>query len=188
MIHCHIHLYKLPLHVEENHAYLLAAKTGGLSGPLGSLLIKEHHSGRDLRRIIEIGEEEAGPSLRRTILFRELLYEFENATNLHRWPSHIERSSYRLGYLVDGSTEPAVIPLEQEERRILDILKAQGAPVIPGGSVDVVVIPITQIGPGCQKVCGGCQVCEISQRDGGQTRYLIDGVVQTTESNFGSNQ
>jgi len=167
--------------VSEEHAYLVGSLQGGLTDVLATIRLDERFATFEgVRSKIEMK-----PDATRTILFREVLFECLKSKNPHCWDERIRRSSYRLGYFKDeprssadlGQT-PLLVPLEQEATTNLTSLSGSDSSHTASQEVvQLIIVPLSQVGPGCNACCRGCLICTEARLPGSsvKTKFYYDG-------------
>jgi len=99
----------------------------------------------------------------------------------------VRRSSYRIAYFKDKDADfPALVPLDiEEETNPVTFLRKNALGRTHEDVVELVVVPLSQIGPGCEKICRGCAECTASRLPGSTktTTYYHDGTIKTTKTN-----
>ena len=109
---------------------------------------------------------------RRTMLYQDILHQCQADANPHGWAERVRKSSYRLGYLVSLDEPPVLIPLDQERELLVAPFVRKHA-----CSPDVVVVPISSVGPVCGRCCKGCSECTAGRLSDYDTSYFLDGNV-----------
>jgi len=178
-----VRLFTFETNVLDSHAFLVGSKSGGLSGVLDVLKVNELTSFHRLRDMIEMSPGDGVSGGRRSILFREILFECENSSNPHGWTHIVRRSSYRLGLMRPDMTVPELIPLEEEESSVLECFRKQGLSL---EDMEVIVVPLSQVGPGCMQFCNGCTKCTTARLPDSQAvaEYFHDGKVHQIAANM----
>ena len=69
----------------------------------------------------------------------------------------------------------------ERELKVSEILPPAGAGELP----TVVIIPVSQIGPTCQKCCRGCDICAAGEVDLGK-QHELPGQLQAVHDNASS--
>jgi len=172
--------------VSIEHAYLLGSSFGGLSDILDTFNIDEQTCTiARLRSYVELGGPNGGASAKRTILFREILHECENSKNFHCWDDRVRRSSYRIGFL-SKNDQPVLVPLEMEAETIAVPFIRKEAKRNPNlHAVEIVIVPLSQVGPGCGSICNGCLKCTQTKlpESNIETSYFLNGKIYKSMCN-----
>lgn len=180
------------------HSFLVNNDQGGLTSGVGSVAVNEISTTlEELRSLIEVKKDRG--MCRRTLLFEEVLYVLSSAPNPHDYPLDVFSTSYQFGVVnmapksaadsekaqehgEDLLWVPEVIPVDRErELKVGEILPPAGAGELP----TVVIIPVSQIGPTCQRCCRGCDVCAAGTVDLGK-RHELPGKLQAVHDSASS--
>lgn len=145
----YVRLYVAPVLANESHSFLVGHEQGGLSPRLEGLLVDKDTTLRNVRYMIEY-REEGIHNIRRTPLFQEIAYRCQQAPNPYGYDKTECKIKYRFG-VVNVAENPTAISLieedKEEEVRVSDFVQ-------DFRSQDLVIVPVTQIGPEGQLLTG----------------------------------
>mmetsp|Transcript_12983 Transcript_12983/g.25191 ORF Transcript_12983/g.25191 Transcript_12983/m.25191 type:complete len:206 (+) Transcript_12983:84-701(+) len=192
MVVVQVRLYTTPASIQEEHAYLVGSSPGGVSDVLGLVHVDDTTcSFERFRGLVELdaGSAHAGTSGgRRSTLFREILFECEHSKNPHLWTNRVRRSSYRLAYMdKEGKPVPKLVPLSIEgETNLVQFVRKHARRDIHSEAVEVLIVPLSQVGPGCNECCSGCAACTEAKRPDSKamTVYYQDGRIREVAANL----